>query len=362
MSITSNMPEELREEYAQALPIIERALEEALPDKCDSEWLTKVTRGVGQHWDVEVVTETIFRPFAYYVRQGGKRYRPFVTYLVLNAFDEDPRRYLPALASSEYVHVASLICDDVADNSKLRRGQPTAHLAYGVPVSINVAFTAVHYVGILMEESELDLPDRTRNALYGLMNRAIFASCVGLAGDVVWSLDGPESVTDAQVWQHMMNRTCPLTFVVPVMIGALLADAPQKALIGLEQWATLVGAIYQLVDDMLNLRPLVPKWGKEWAEDLDEKKRTLLISYARNHLAEADRERLSGLIDQKVLTDDDKTEIISMIGESGAFEYVSNQIQLLRDDAIQCLTDAGLDSEKAKPLSLFTEFVANRTF
>lgn len=362
MSIQNKMPTELREHYIEAMPFIDRALEIALPDKCNKEWVDKVVWGVGQNWDLEALQNSIFEPFNYYLKNRGKRLRPFVTYMVLKAFEKNPDHYLPALASSEIIHISSLICDDVADKSKLRRGKPTAHLVYGVPVAINVAFTMVHYAGLLIEQIEFEIPEEIRNQIYSLLNQEVFSSCVGLAADVSWSNNNKRHIPNSKIWQHMINKTCPLTFVVPVMIGVILCSAQKQILTFLREWAIHTGAIYQLVDDMLNLQPLSSEWGKEWAEDLDENKCTLLMSYALQHLNTDEHNRVDQLLSQEGLSNGDKAEIISMIEKTGAFDYIPNQIQLLLNNAIQSLTKTGLPTEKIKPLQLFTEFVARRNF
>jgi len=354
------MPVELRELYVEAAPLINRAIENVLSEQCDIEWLNKVSRGVGQHWDVEIIQKTLFEPFNYYLKNGGKRYRPFVTYMVLKAFDQKPDPYLPILAISEFLHVASLICDDVADNSRLRRGRPTAHLVYGLPVVINLAFTMAHYPGVLIDQ--IKLSENIRRQLYTLLNWGIFSSCVGIAGDVIWPRRPGKPVPDSQILQHMIDKTCPLTFVVPAMLGAILASAPERVLVNLKGWGTYTGAMYQIVDDMLNLRPLTPEWGKEWAEDLNENKRTLLMSHARQRLKAHDLEKLDQLLEQKVLTDDNKTEIVSLMDKTGAFEYASRIVQLLLKKAIQSLGRTGLPMENVKPLKLFAELVASRDF
>ena len=360
MDTISGMPLELHESYARAMPLIAHALDDALPPTCDTAWLSKVTRGVGQHWDLAVVQETIFEPFAHLLKHGGKRLRPFVTYLVLQAYGRDPRHYMAALASSEFAHVASLICDDVADNSGLRRGIPTVHTVFGLPVAVNVAFTMINYAALLIEQANYDIPTWVRAQLHRMMNQAILSSVVGMAGDVTWSWDAHKPVSEAQIWQHMINRTAPLTFMVPAMVGALLVCAPERARLGIAQWATYTGAIYQLVDDILNLRPQVPTWGKEWAEDLDGRKMTVPVLYALQHLEAEDHARFEKLFNQTVLTGEDKASLISLIDKAGAFAYMSQRIQFLVDSAIQSLADVDLPAENIEPLKAFTESLAKR--
>ena len=354
------MPSELNEAYAHALPVIERSLQNALPPRCDAAWLNRVTRGVGHHWDVTLVQETIFEPFAHIMKHGGKRFRPFVTYLVLQAFGRDPEQYLSALAASEFAHLASLICDDVADNSRLRRNMPTVHTTFGLPIAVNIAFTMIHYAASLIGHEEYDVPVQARIQLHRMMNEAIFSSAVGMAGDVIWSQDAGKHIPEPQIWQHMINRTAPLTFVVPAMIAALLVCAPERTRLGIANWAIYTGAIYQLMDDVLNLRPQSPTWGKEWAEDLDGKKRTLLVLYARQHLDPVQLARFEALFSQKVLTATEKARLISMIDTTGAFEYITERIRFLLDSAILSLEEADLPSENVKLLKAFTEFLSGR--
>jgi geranylgeranyl pyrophosphate synthase len=361
MMAKQNMSEELNELYVEASPLIERAINDAFPRMCTSEWFQRVSRRKAVLWNLDLIQKSIIDPFDHYLRRGGKRYRPFVAYLILKAFGKLPENHLRILAISELIHIVSLIADDILDNSPLRRGSPSVNAIYGLPMTMNVIFTMIHYPSILIEEIETELSDTNRLELYKLLEKEIFSSCVGVAADVSWSNNNHKNVTEGQIWQYMINKTCPITFTIPVMLPALMSNASPKARIHLREWAILTGIVYQLVDDVLNIQPMSPDWGKTWAEDLDERKCTLLLFHARQHAIEADRTRLEQLMSQNTLPYDDKLEIIDIIKRSGALDYVASKIQLFVKKADQSLEETGLCPDRLKSLSLFGKMLSVRT-
>jgi geranylgeranyl diphosphate synthase, type I len=360
MSVRNEMPVLLQELYSQAIPTITRVLDDVVPEICHYEWVAKYMRETGRNWDLDIIQKTILTPFNYYFRNRGKLYRPFVSSLILHVFDQDPVDYSYLLAMSEIVHVASLICDDIADESSLRRGKPTLHIRYGVPIAMNTAYTMLNYAALLVHEIKPRISPLNYEIVDNLLDQMIFSSCVGMAGDIAWSCRAGSPVPTPKVWQHTLNKTSPLTFILPSLSAALICSTKKEILESFREWGLLTGGIYQLVDDMLNLKPLSSHWGKDWAEDLDACKVNLLISYAFEHLNDRERDEVKELMSNHSLTIDQKKRIITLFEKTGAFHFIKKQVDTLRKQSDAVLDKSGLTASQQKPLKMFTQSISQR--
>lgn len=179
-----------------------------------------------------------------------------------------------------------LVHDDIEDDSEERRGEPALHRQVGMPVALNVG-DAMH---LLMWRHLHTLPRGTplqRDEALAEFNEMIFRTAAGQHLDLVWVEQGRFDVSESDYLAMVSLKTAYYTVVSPLRLGAACAGAsaaPVFEAAGLE-----LGVAFQIRDDVLNLTPGAVH-GKEFAGDLYEGKRTLVLAHLMAHASSAERE------------------------------------------------------------------------
>lgn len=190
------------------------------------------------------------------VGAGGKRLRPRIALLAFDACGgQDPTQVIEAAAAFELVHTASLVHDDIIDQSPLRRGRPTVHVSYGVPHAI-VAGDFLFTQGF---------------AISGRLPKELIAvtagACVRLAeGQVMEQRLLAEEVDEAQYLKIIAKKTAePIRACA--MTGAILAGASRETVDALGQYGLELGIAFQIADDVLDIAGDPSETGKAVGQD-----------------------------------------------------------------------------------------------
>jgi octaprenyl-diphosphate synthase len=243
----------------------------------------------------------------YIVSAGGKRIRPALVLLTCGALNCDsPARYDLA-AVVEFIHTATLLHDDVVDDSSLRRGRPTANQAFGNAASVLVGdFLYSRAFQMMVQVSDM----RVMQVLADATNI--------IAEGEVWQMMHirDASLSDASYLNVIRAKTAKL-FEASSRLGAILAQRPD-----LEQacaeYGQALGTAYQIIDDILDYDGSVSELGKNQGNDLREGKVTLPLILAMRH-APADQ---SKLIADAVRSGggDHLNDVLEIVKSSGALD------------------------------------------
>ena len=190
------------------------------------------------------------------VAAGGKRMRPRVALLAFDACGGgDPEGIIDAAAAFELIHTASLVHDDIIDQSPLRRGRPTVHVSYGIPHAI-VAGDFLFTQGF---------------ALSGKLPKEVIAitaeACVRLAeGEVMEQRLLAEEVDEERYLAIIAKKTAePIRACA--MTGAMLAGAPRAVVEALGHYGLEIGIAFQIADDVLDIAGDPAETGKVVGQD-----------------------------------------------------------------------------------------------
>jgi geranylgeranyl diphosphate synthase type II len=220
-----------------------------------------------------------------YPRRGGKAIRPALCIATAVAFGAEREEALPSAVALELLHNAFLIHDDIQDASRLRRGLPTLHSRYGVPLALNAGDALAILAGAALRDNRRLLGSRLAARIgdeFDLMARRTLegqARELGWRRDVVLELD-PDDYLDL-----IMHKTCWYTTIHPLRVGALIGSMGRADPDALVRFGFYLGAAFQIRDDLLNLVGDEARYGKESCGDLYEGKRTLMVI----HLVRATR-------------------------------------------------------------------------
>src|SRR6476659_8256480 len=213
-------------------------------------------------------TEGLEDAMRYSLLAGGKRIRPVLALATARAVGMETADVLPLAAAIELIHTYSLIHDDLPamDDDELRRGRPTCHVVYGEGVAIlagdGLYAEAFHH--LLAEQS--GAPDRVLAAAREL---AAATGVVGMVGGQYLDVAQPREPTNGDIAELRRLHELKTGRLIEASVECvlLLADAPQPATIALRAFASELGVLFQIVDDILDVTGTDSDLGKMSGSD-----------------------------------------------------------------------------------------------
>lgn len=351
---TNNMSTPLADYYNATIPFVRQSIREFFPSTFSNAWLDGCT-GPSRHARNEELLDKYFQaPNNLYLTRDGKALRSVLAAMTLEAFGKNYRDYAPYLAMTEVIEDTTISWDDIWDQSEMRRGGPTMHIAYGVPMALNASIAAYDYAFHVFYKNIFGLDEVTNNKILHALTWDKLHLPVGQAEELYWTDHDVNDVTEAQYLQETMSRCAFLSFRGPVKIAAILAGANDDAVQAMAKYGEYLGLGYHLHGDNLNLSS--PELGKVWAEDITTGRRTLLILYTLRAASPKDRQRLSELIAARTHDPALKEEAVGYLFKYGALEHCTKRAQDLGEQANACIERASLSGIHRERFSALTEF------
>jgi len=284
---------------------------------------------------------------SYIVASGGKRLRPALLLLACGAagYRGDARFQLAAVV--EFIHTATLLHDDVVDESGLRRGQRTANAAFGNAASVLVGdFLYSRAFQMMVEAGDL----RVMGVLAEATNT--------IAGGEVLQLMGshdPE-VDEARYLEVIRRKTAKL-FEASARLGGVLARAPAAVEDALADYGVHAGTAFQLIDDVLDYSGESGEIGKSLGDDLAEGKPTLPLIYAMRAGSREQAELVRRAIQEGGR--EDFPAVLAAIRGCGALDYARRAAAQEAETAKRALAPLG-ESEFKRALLELASFSVTR--
>ncbi len=292
---------------AEKLPLVEEALRTAMPTP-----LAEAT-------PADDLNRYLYAPLEHFTASGGKRVRPVLALLGTEAVGGRAEDALSSAVAVELFQSAALIHDDIADESELRRGEPCLYRAEGVGVATNVGDLAlVEVFEVVLKDDSLPM-NRKLTILQELVNMERH-TLEGQALDLGWVRDNRWDVSVGDYVYMSESKTAWYSAAIPLYVGAIAGGATPDDAEGLLAVGLLAGAAFQLQDDLLNLVGDVAEQGKDFRSDITEGKRTLAVVWALEHLAEAERDELTGILEAKTSDEALLSRAVELINQGGGIE------------------------------------------
>jgi octaprenyl-diphosphate synthase len=206
----------------------------------------------------------------YIVAAGGKRLRPALLLLAAGACGHRGESRLPLAAVIEFIHTATLLHDDVVDESQLRRGRRTANAAFGNAASVLVGDFLYSRAFQMMVELE---NMRVMHVLAEATNAIA-------AGEVMQLMASRDPELDEARYLEVIRRKTAKLFEAAARLGGILAGVPAAVEEGLAAYGMHLGTAFQLIDDVLDYSGDAATIGKSLGDDLAEGKPTLPLIHA----------------------------------------------------------------------------------
>ena len=287
----------------------------------------------------------------YLISAGGKRIRPLMTLAAAKLFNADMQKAYPLAAAVEFIHTATLLHDDVVDESEERRGQKAANLVFGNQASV--------LVGDFLFSKSFELMVRAESL--EILRILSSASAVIAQGEVKQLSTANNIDTTLDAYMDVIASKTAALFAASCEIGPVLAGASAEDALALKNYGNKIGIAFQIIDDTLDYAADQKKLGKEIGDDFKEGKMTAPVIYALENATDEEREFWRRTINRKKQKDGDFDTALEMINTHGAIERSTDLAKLYAYGSKEELTRLQ-DSELKKNLSDLAEFTISRAF
>ena len=297
------------------------------------------------HSDVVLINQV----GAYIVNSGGKRLRPALVVLSAGAFAYRGTRHHDLAAVVEFIHTATLLHDDVVDESDLRRGRASASALFGNSASVLVGdFLYSRAFQMMVEVGEMRV----------MLTLAEATNTIA-EGEVLQLINCHDADVDIANYMRVIHCKTAKLFEAAMRLGAILGGASAADEAAAASYGMHLGTAFQLVDDVLDYSADEQQTGKHLGDDLAEGKPTLPLIYAMQHGSAEQAAVVRNAIEQGDVAR--FAEVLDIIHATGALEFTLQQA--LREAGSACAAIAGLaDSKYKRCLLELAEFAATRQF
>ncbi len=253
----------------------------------------------------------------YISNSGGKRVRPVMTLAISKAFNSMNSNVITNnsvyfAAAIEAIHTATLLHDDVIDESETRRGKPTANLVWSNKASILVG-------DYLFSQAFCFLVQAGSLRALGVVAKASSM----ITESEVWQLDiiGDTALTMQSYMKLISMKTASL-FEAACKVGAIISCDNEDYITAAGQYGDAFGMIFQILDDLMDYRSKNPAFGKKIGNDFFEGKITAPIAVALSAASSEDRALLKAIFEAKNKTADDLQVVQTMLTKYSVTERV----------------------------------------
>lgn len=284
----------------------------------------------------------------YIISAGGKRLRPVLVLLVANAYSYKGTAHHELAAVVEFIHTATLLHDDVVDESSLRRGRATANALFGNAASVLVG-------DFLYSRAFQMMADLANMRVMKILSEA---TNVIAEGEVLQLLNMHDpDVSQERYLQVIRSKTAKL-FEAAAELGALVAGATEPQIAAAGEYGRSLGTAFQLIDDVLDYAGDAAEIGKNVGDDLREGKPTLPLIYLMENGTPEQRQLVRTCIEQG--DEQHFDAVLAAVTSSGALDFTRRQAEIAAERAAEAI--AGLpESEYKDSLLQLAHFSVNRT-
>ncbi len=247
---------------------------------------------------------------AHLVEAGGKRLRPMLTLATARMCGYGGPYHVHLAATVEFIHTATLLHDDVVDESRQRRGRPTANLLWDNKSSVLVGdYLFSRSFQLMVETGSLRVLDILANA-----------SATIAEGEVLQLTAAQDLATDERIYLQVVRGKTAALFSAATEVGGVIAAAPESQVDALRTYGDALGIAFQIVDDLLDYGGSSAVIGKNVGDDFRERKLTLPVIKAVARADAAERAFWERVIEKGDQQAGDLEEAMRLLARHGAME------------------------------------------
>jgi geranylgeranyl pyrophosphate synthase len=351
--------EKMLEEKAAA---IDKVIEQYIPRKFEKNSLVFSLSPPRYDYNLEALNKAVAEPIWDFLDRGGKRWRPSLFLLIVEALGRNPNEFLEFAMIPEVVHNGTIMIDDIEDNSEFRRGKPCTHRLFGLDVAINVG-NAMYYLPILPLIKNRDKLSSDRlSRIYEIYVQEMVTISLGQATDIAWhrGLADADKATETQYLQMCAYKTGTLARMA-AKIAAVLCEASDDTVERLGRFAEAVGVAFQIQDDVLDLssKGFAEKKGGR-GQDITEGKRSLIVIHTLEKAKPADKKRLIEILNMHTSSQRLRNEAIGVMKKYDSISYAKELARKMVTESWKEIDKLLQPSEAKEKLRAFATYLIER--
>jgi len=358
---------------------VRQAVKDKYPDTLDEAKATRLfcTPSSARYLEgvpLDVAKKQLIDPIRLITDRGGKSWRSYATLACVDVVGGDSREIMDFLSAAEFLHVGSLVIDDIQDESATRRGGITCHQKYGLATAINAGSSA--YFSVYYAIAGLNVTPEVRNRVYEQYFLTMRAGHLGQALDI----NGLDAVMDecvatdnAALAQSRVIATHKLKTAAPAgclaRIGVMMGHGTDVQVESIGNYFESVGIAFQIMDDVLNLRGIITtsadkKAGqllKDLGEDIRAGKVTYPVVKGIGRVPHDEMVALWAKIKSKPEAQEEINACIAVLEKYGAIQACVDEAMEMVEEAWRVLDPTVPDSFYKIMLRAFGWFVVERS-
>ncbi|WP_440874713.1 octaprenyl diphosphate synthase [Thalassotalea sp. PLHSN55] len=312
------------------------------------------------HDDMTAVNDLIFSQLhsdvalinqlgVYIVNAGGKRMRPMLTVLASRAFNYQGKDHLSIAAIIEFIHTATLLHDDVVDESNMRRGRETANALFGNSASVLVGdFLYTRSFQMMVKLNDMRIMEILSDA-----------TNIVAEGEVLQLMNCNDPDTTEESYMEVIYCKTAKLFEAATRLAAVVSGQDEQTERAMQDYGKHLGTAFQLVDDIMDYTADAKEMGKNVGDDLAEGKPTLPLLYAMAH-GNAEQKQLIRDAIEHCNGMDHLDAILDAMAQTGSLTYTQKIAEQEADKAISALSVLP-ESEHKQALIALAHIAAKRT-
>lgn len=285
-----------------------------------------------------------------HIRQrAGKRMRPMLILLMASNFGRVNEVVQHAAVGLELLHTASLVHDDVVDESDARRGQASVNASYDNKVAVLVGDYILSTALLCVSRTHSEAIVRYLAELGRTLSNGEILQLSNIRND---------EISEEVYYQVIKQKTAAL-FEACAGIGALAVGAPEESIEAAKKFGQNLGIIFQIRDDIFDYYPS-SDIGKPTGNDMAEGKLTLPVLYALRHTQDETMMELARKVKRNEITPDEIARLVEFTKRNGGIEYAESRMWDFHREASEFLRQYVRDEQINLALSTYLDYVIKR--
>lgn len=285
----------------------------------------------------------------YIIAAGGKRLRPALLLLMCGALGYRGEQRFNLAAVVEFIHTATLLHDDVVDESALRRGRATANAAFGNPASVLVGdFLYSRAFQMMVDAGDMRI-----------MQTLAEATNIIAEGEVLQLMNMHDAGLSEEGYLRVIRSKTAKLFEASARLAALLAQAPAGTELACADYGQALGTAFQVIDDVLDYDGDAEEMGKNLGDDLREGKATLPLIIAMQRGTADEQATIRRAIETGGTGQ--LADIVAIVRKTGALQATRDAAAAEAQRAVQALTALGDNPYREALLQLAAQLLQRRS-
>lgn len=291
--------------------------------------------------------EEIFRRIR---QRAGKRMRPMLILLMAKNYGSVSSATLHAAVGLELLHTASLVHDDVVDESTERRGQASVNALYDNKVAVLIGDYILSTALLHVAETHNELIIKYLAELGRTLSNGEILQLTSISNEQI----------SEEIYYNVIRQKTAALFEACCAMGAISAGMPESEIGKAMKFGQTLGIIFQIRDDIFDYYDS-SEIGKPTGNDMAEGKLTLPVIYAVNNSAPDSIRKLAYKVKERTITQDEIAILVDYTKEHGGIEYAEKRMEEMRREAMEFIETEVTDDALRRSLEAYLSFVIERT-